>query len=349
MKRTHEDYMRYALQLARRGVGACAPNPSVGCVIVKNYEIISAEHTALNGRPHAESQAIANATESCKGADVYVTLEPCSHYGQTAPCAEALVKAGVRKVFIAQIDHDPRVAGKGAKMLADAHIDVEIGICYDDAQDINRGFFSRISKKRPFVTLKIATDYEGRYLPAKKGKPQWVSGEAARQYVHLLRANSDVIITSSSTAIADSPELTCRLPGLEDESPQRVLVDRNLRVPTTNSLLQNPPLWIFTEKHLDDEGAFGVKYFHNHQFTFKWMLGELGHEGMNNAMIEAGPDFAAAALKEGLVDEVVWIKSTKKLGKKQPMFLEDNALNSFTETERKNIGEDEVITFRVEN
>lgn len=347
MTRSHEDYMRYALQLARRGLGVCAPNPSVGCVIVKDGEIIAAEHTAPRGRPHAETQALQNATESVEGADVYVTLEPCSHYGVTPPCAEALIKAGIRKVFIAQIDHDSRVAGQGAKMLADAHIEVDIGLCYEEAQEINRGFFTRISHQRPFVTAKIATDIEGRYLPAKNGSIQWVTSEPARQFVHLLRADSDAIITTSETAIADNPQLTCRLPGMEDNSPQRVLIDRHLRVPPHSELLQNPPLWVFTQTQPSESQSLLAKYFVNEKCELSWVLKELAHEGKNNALVEAGPTFVAAMLRENLVDELIWIKSPKKLGKKQPMFLQENALQNFAEAKRRKIGDDEVVTWRI--
>ncbi len=344
---SNEDYMRYALQMAARGVGVCAPNPSVGCVIVKDGQVLAAEHTAPSGRPHAESQAIANAVLDVKGADVYVTLEPCSHYGQTAPCAEGLVNAGVRKVYIAQIDPDSRVAGKGAKMLADAGIEVEVGLCYDEAQQINRGFFSRISRGRPHVSVKIATDADGRYLPAKKGAPQWVSCEMARKYVHMLRAQADVILTSSATAMADNPQLTCRLPGLEDDSPQRVLVDRNLEVPHNNSLLKEPPLWVFAQKKHEGEGAFGVKYFENSDFSLGWILQELGHEGKNNLLVETGPQFVAALLREGLVDELLWIRAGKKLPKKSPVFLAENALSGFEQVLTERLGDDELLTYRV--
>jgi diaminohydroxyphosphoribosylaminopyrimidine deaminase/5-amino-6-(5-phosphoribosylamino)uracil reductase len=342
-----EDFMRYALQIAERGLGVCAPNPSVGCVIVKNGVVIAAEHTAPTGRPHAETQAINNATESVEGADVYVTLEPCSHHGVTAPCAEALIRAGVRKVYIAQIDHDQRVAGRGAKMLADAHIDVEVGVCYEEAQEINRGFFSRISRHRPFVTVKIATDCEGRYALAKNGAPQWVSGEFSRKFVHMLRAKSDAIITSSGTATADNPQLTCRLKGLEDDSPQRVLVDRNLTTPLHHELFKNPPLWVFSQKSSHENPLLGVKYFHNENPSLEWMLKELAHEGKNNVLVEAGPKFVAAMLEKGLVDELIWIKSPKKLGKKAPEFLSIDALQNFTQVGSRKLGEDEAVILRV--
>ena len=346
LKRPNEDYMNYALELARRGLGVCAPNPAVGCVIVKDGQIIAAEHTAPNGRPHAESQALENAVEDPKGADVYVTLEPCAHHGVTPPCAEALVRAGVKNVFIAQIDPDPRVAGKGAKMLADAGIGVQVGLHYDEAEEINRGFFKRILQGKPFVTFKIATDAENRYLPAKKGKPQWVSSETSRKYVHQLRAYADAIITSSSTVLADNPELNCRLPGYEDYSPQRVLIDRSLVVPSTSKLMQNPPLWVFTAKSGEIPPVMGVKFIQNTELNLNWILQELARDGKNNVFVEAGRTLLRAFLQENLVDELLWFKSPNKITKTNPVFFENADLANFTEIRRDKVGEDQLITLR---
>jgi diaminohydroxyphosphoribosylaminopyrimidine deaminase/5-amino-6-(5-phosphoribosylamino)uracil reductase len=342
-----QDYMNYALQLARRGLGVCAPNPSVGCVIVKNGQIIAAEHTAANGRPHAESQALENAVEDPKGADVYVTLEPCAHHGLTPPCAEALVKAGVKNVYIAQIDPDPRVAGKGAKMLAEAGIGVAVGMCYDEAEEINRGFFKRILLAQPFVTAKIATDADRRYLPAKNGKPQWVTGETSRKYLHLLRSYFDVILTSSGTAIADNPQLNCRLPSMEDYSPQRVLIDRNLRTPISAQLFQNPPLWVFTAQAGEIDPVLGVKYIQNADFSLQWVLQELSRDGINNVLVEAGPSFVQAFMRENLLGEILWFKSAKKLGAKAPLFFDEKLIENFHEIRREKVGDDELVTLRV--
>lgn len=348
MVRTKEELMQYALQMAQDGLGRCAPNPSVGCVIVKDGKILAAERTADSGRPHAETQALQAAADAgfdVHGAEVFVTLEPCSHHGQTAPCAEALVKAGVSKVHIAQIDPDPRVIGKGAKMLADAGIAVDVGLCGAQAEELNRGFFKRVSHGLPFVTVKVATDAEGRYLPAEKGAPQWVTSKRSRDYVHLLRSRADAILTTSSTVLADNPQLTCRLSGLEDFSPQRVIIDRHLRVPKTAALFKNPPLWVFTAKEVENE-AFGVKYFKNYNVQPSWVFSILAKEGKNNLLVEAGPEFVAALLKTGLVDELLWFKSPQKISKRKPMFFAENALNGFVEVRREKIGEDELLTLR---
>lgn len=340
------EYMNYAIQLAKRGLGVCAPNPSVGCVIVKNGQIIAAEHTAPNGRPHAESQALANCVEDPQDADVYVTLEPCAHYGVTPPCAEALLKAKVKRVFIAQIDPDPRVAGKGAKILADSGIAINVGLCYDEAEEINRGFFKRIALSRPFVTVKIATDSVGRYATAKNGKPVWVSSEKARKHVQLLRATMDAIITTSATAIADNPQLNCRLNGLEDFSPQRILIDRNLQVPSSTNLFKNPPLWVYTKKLDEIPPLMGVKYIQNADLSFEWILQELAKEGKNNLLVEAGPRFVKELLDGGFVDELIWYKSKKQLNVKMPFFLHEHDIKNLAIAKTDDIGEEQIHIFR---
>lgn len=336
---SHAEFMQYAINLAQQGLGRCAPNPSVGCVLVKDGKILAAERTADAGRPHAETQALQTAGAAAHGATAYVTLEPCAHFGQTPPCAEALIASGIAKVFIAQIDPDSRVAGKGAKMLAAAGIAVDVGLCAEQAELVNRGFFKRVGRAMPFVTVKIATDANGRYLPAKNGKPQWVTGAQAQKYVHFLRSRADAIITTSATAIADNPQLTCRLMGLEDCSPQRVLIDRNLQVPRGANLYQNPPLWVFTGKE-PVAGDFSAKFFHNFNPEPKWVLHEIAREGKNHVLVEAGSVFVTALLRAGLVDELVWVRSPKQLPRWKPMFLDISKIPSIQLQYTEQYGED---------
>src|SRR5579864_840444 len=228
--------MRAALALARRGLGTVWPNPAVGCVILKDGRVVGRGWTQKGGRPHAETEALARASEAAKGATAYVSLEPCSHHGRTPPCAEALVAAGVARVVAAVEDPDPRVSGSGIARLKAAMIAVETGVCAADAEEVNAGFFCRVEHRRPLVTLKLATSLDGRIATAS-GESRWITGLAARERAHLLRATHDAVLVGTGTALADDPQLTCRLPGLENRSPVRIVIDRHLRLPVTLHLL----------------------------------------------------------------------------------------------------------------
>jgi diaminohydroxyphosphoribosylaminopyrimidine deaminase / 5-amino-6-(5-phosphoribosylamino)uracil reductase len=205
--------MRAALALARRSLGRTWPNPSVGCVIVRDGCVIARGRTQKGGRPHAEADALAHARESLKGATVYVTLEPCSHHGRTPPCADALVTAGIARVVSALEDPDPRVKGQGHARLKAAGITVEVGEGAAQAAEINAGFLLRVREGRPLFHLKLAGSLDGRIATAS-GESKWITGEAARADGQRLRATHDAILIGAATAAADDPELTCRLPGL---------------------------------------------------------------------------------------------------------------------------------------
>lgn len=231
--------MRHALVLAGRGLGNVAPNPAVGCVLVSPEGIVVGRGwTGKGGRPHAETLALAQAGESARGATAYITLEPCAHHGATPPCADALVEAGVSRVVAAVEDPDPRVNGRGFERLSAANIPLTTGVLAAEAAELNAGFFLSVREKRPLVTLKIAASLDGRTAAADGGS-KWISSEDARRFGHLLRARHDAILIGVETAIADDPMLTCRLPGLENHSPLRVVLDTRLRLPETSKLARS--------------------------------------------------------------------------------------------------------------
>ena len=224
------------------------PNPAVGCVIVRDDRVVGRGWTQPGGRPHAETEALARAGAAAEGATAYVTLEPCCHWGRTPPCADALIAAGVARVVVAVEDPDPRVAGGGIARLRAAGIAVEAGLGAAEAAEINAGFFLRVRHGRPLVTLKLATSLDGR-IATPIGESRWITGPAARERAHLLRATHDAILVGTGTVIADDPQLTCRLPGLADHSPVRVALDRQLRIPLEAHLIaeaRQVPTWVVT-------------------------------------------------------------------------------------------------------
>jgi diaminohydroxyphosphoribosylaminopyrimidine deaminase/5-amino-6-(5-phosphoribosylamino)uracil reductase len=228
--------MHHALTLAGRALGRVAPNPAVGCVIVSpDGRVIGRGHTQDGGRPHAEAVALAQAGEAARGATAYVTLEPCAHLGKTPPCADALVSAGVARVVVAVTDPDERVNGRGIAILRGAGIEVVTGMMEAEAATLNAGFFLRIQKNRPLVTLKLAQSADRKTIPAP-GAGRWITGQEAQRFAHLLRARHDAILVGVNTVIEDDPELTVRLPGLEKYSPLRVVLDRNGRMSKTAKL-----------------------------------------------------------------------------------------------------------------
>src|SRR5437773_406942 len=248
------------LALARRGLGRVWPNPAVGCVIARDGRILGRGWTQPGGRPHAETEALARAGAAAHGATAYVSLEPCCHVGRTPPCADALIAAGLSRVVVALEDPDPRVAGGGLARVRAAGIAVEAGLCAAEAAEINAGFFQRVRLGRPLVTLKLATSLDGRIATAS-GESRWITGPAARERAHLLRAAHDAILVGTDTVIADDPQLTCRLPGLADHSPVRVVIDRQLRIPLDGQVFADArriPSWAVTLASADQARRKGL-------------------------------------------------------------------------------------------
>ena len=318
--------MKAALGLARRGLGNVWPNPSVGCVIVKDGRVVGRGWTQPGGRPHAETEALAMAGDLAAGSTVYVTLEPCSHQGKTPPCADALVKAGVRRVVVAAIDSDPRVSGRGVERLKGAGIEVVTGVCEAEALDMNAGFFMKTASGRPLVTLKVASTLDGR-IATHSGESQWITGPDARAVGHALRAESDAILVGSGTALADDPELTCRLPGLSDRSPIRVVVDGRLRLPLTSRLVATAnevPTWVMTQEGADgsrieafvDAGVDVVEIPEgpDHSLDLAAMLRILGESGLTRVLVEGGAHLSASLLRAGLVDRLAWFRAPGLMG-----------------------------------
>ncbi|WP_448189712.1 bifunctional diaminohydroxyphosphoribosylaminopyrimidine deaminase/5-amino-6-(5-phosphoribosylamino)uracil reductase RibD [Azospirillum sp. sgz301742] len=319
-------HMRAALALAARGLGSTAPNPSVGCVLVKDGVVVGRGWTQPGGRPHGETEALRRAGTAARGATAYVSLEPCNHHGKTPPCSEALIASGVARVVVACEDPDPRVAGNGVKRLREAGVRVDVGVCADEAWELNRGFFSRILHDRPLVTLKLATTLDGR-IATHGGESKWITGPQARALGHGLRARHDAIMVGIRTAMADDPELTCRLPGLEARSPVRVVFDSRLRLPLTCKLVRTAkqvPTWIVTRDDCDglrrqaliDCGVQLVPVACDGSGLPDPVraMAELAKRGLTRVLVEGGATLAASLLRAGLVDRLEWFRAARVIG-----------------------------------
>ncbi len=298
-------FMAMALRLASRGLGRVAPNPAVGCLLVKNGHIIARGWTQPGGRPHAEQVALERVAEDARGATAYVTLEPCAHYGRTPPCAKALIRAGVARVVVALEDPDPRTAGKGLAALTAAGLETRVGVLADKAERLNRGFLLKVCENRPLVSLKIAQSLDGRIASAT-GHSQWITGEDARGHGHLLRARHDAILIGSGTYYADHPRLDCRLPGLSDRTPQRVLLCS--RPPDSV-----PPGWWYTQivdtdQEAADAGEGAVLKVPAQAtrtgVSIPAVLRQLADRGITRLLVEGGAGIATAFLRENLVDRL---------------------------------------------
>lgn len=312
-------FMAAAIRLARRNEGRTGSNPSVATLIVRETPdgpvIVGRGVTAIGGRPHAEPQAIAEAGDLARGATAYVTLEPCAHHGRTPPCADALVASGVARVVGAAADPDDRVSGKGYAILRAAGIAVEEGVLAQEAARDLAGYLSRRTKNRAHVTLKLAVSADG--MIGEKGRGQVpITGAIARAQVHMMRAAADVILVGSGTALADDPELTCRLPGLENRSPVRLVLDRALKLPATSRLVLGAravPLWIATSAAMDDPrraplAAAGAEFFAADcevgRLALPELLEDVAARGLSTVMVEGGAEVARSFLAEDLVDRI---------------------------------------------
>ncbi len=328
---SHGDHhaMRTALSLARRGLGNVWPNPAVGCVLVREDlggHVVGRGWTQGGGRPHGETEALARAGDKARGATVFVTLEPCSHEGETGPCTEALVSAAVKRCVIALQDPDPRVSGTGIKRLKEAGIVVDVGLCEEQARQLNAGFLMRVTQGRPLFTLKTATTLDGR-VATRKGQSKWITGAPARAFAHGMRADHDAIMIGIGTALADEPSLTCRLPGMEEKSPVRIVADSHLRLPPTSPLAitaADVPTWVVTAAGADKKKrkaleAQGVQVIEaetgdDGRPDLGVVAAELGRRGLTRVLVESGGDLAAALMKHDLIDRLAWFRSPKLIG-----------------------------------
>ena len=322
--------MRNALGLARRGLGNVWPNPSVGCVIVRDDgngpAIVGRGWTQPGGRPHAETEALGRAGAAARGAVAYVSLEPCNHHGQTPPCTEALIKAGVAGVVVATEDPDPRVSGSGLRRLAEAGIRVECGVHRVEAEELNAGFLMRVRSGRPMVCLKTATTLDGR-IAVHTGESRWITGPEARDRVHVMRARYDAVMVGVGTATADDPELTCRLPGVAARQPVRIVVDARLRLSLTSKLVRTAreaPTWVVTRDDADSRRAgvlrdlgvelIGLPAMASGYPDPKDMLRAFGQRGITRLLVEGGATLAAVLLRAGLIDRIAWFRSGGIIG-----------------------------------
>jgi len=306
------EFMARAIQLARHGLYTTDPNPRVGCVIVKDGEIVGEGWHERAGEAHAEINALNQAGDMAKGATVYVSLEPCSHTGKTPPCTDALVTANVARVVAAMQDPNPLVAGSGIQQLSDAGVQVEFGLLEAEAKTLNPGFIQRMSTGRPYVRNKLAMSLDGRTAMAD-GESKWITGEAARNDVQQLRARSSAIVTGVGTILADDPSLTVRLENSERQ-PLRVIIDSNLSTPENARILDEPGETLIITCS-DDADVIGqleakgaqVKQVQNHNgaVDLNVMLDVLGELQINEVLLETGATLSGAMLEAKLIDEIV--------------------------------------------
>jgi diaminohydroxyphosphoribosylaminopyrimidine deaminase/5-amino-6-(5-phosphoribosylamino)uracil reductase len=313
---TDRRFMALAISLGERGLGNVWPNPAVGCVIVKDGRIVGRGWTQPSGRPHAETEALAQAGAAARGATAYVSLEPCAHHGKTPPCAEALVAAGVARVVTALEDPDPRVAGRGHRRLAENGISVATGVLSAEAREANAGFLSRIERGRPRLTLKLALTLDGRIATAS-GESRWITGPEARRRVHAMRLSHDAVLVGGGTARADDPALTVRDMGAVRQ-PVRVVAARRLDLPQDGTLartIAEAPLWLIHDPAAvpaairaawADRGArvLPCATGSDGRLDPTALLAALGAEGLTRVFCEGGGAFAATLLAAGLVDDL---------------------------------------------
>lgn len=322
--------MAAALSVGRRELGQTWPNPAVGALIVRQTPagpiVLGRGWTARGGRPHAEPQALAQAGEAARGATLYVTLEPCSHHGRTPPCVDAVRSAGIGRVVAAIEDPDFRVAGRGFSILREAGIHVSIGAGAAEARLAHAGHIRRVTEGRPHIMLKLAVSADGKVGLAGR-RPVTITGEVARGRVHMLRATHDAVLTGIGTVLADDPQLTCRLPGMLDRSPVRVVLDGDLRLPSTSALARSvlvAPLWIIAAEDAPSEReglivALGAEVMRVRRkpdggLDLDAAMKLLALRGITRLMVEAGPRVAAAFLKHDLVDEANIFEAPLRLG-----------------------------------
>lgn len=319
-------YMRSALALARRGLGRTWPNPSVGCVIVStDGVVVGRARTADGGRPHAEVLALAQAGEAAHGGTAYVTLEPCSHYGVTPPCAAALVNAGLKRVFFGVLDPDQRVVGQGLAYMRQNGVIVETGLLAEACRRSVTGHILRKTEGRPWVTLKIASSLDAR-VSTETGDSQWITGTTARDYGHIERAQHDAVMVGSGTVLTDSPRLSVRAFGMQS-CPVRIVVDTNLRSVDRIWMpeeLSTAPLWIITAADPEEDAARRMKAqgaemiyvsrAEDGRCDLREALQALALQGLTRVLVEGGPGLVSGFVRAGMYDRLLWFRAPCLLG-----------------------------------
>jgi diaminohydroxyphosphoribosylaminopyrimidine deaminase/5-amino-6-(5-phosphoribosylamino)uracil reductase len=325
----HERFMKQALGLARKGAGRVSPNPMVGALVVRGGNVVGAGCHRCFGGPHAEVYALEQAGGLARGADIYVTLEPCSHTGKTPPCADALIQAGVGRVFVGMADPNPLVAGRGIKKLRAAGIAVETGILESECRRLNESFLKYITTGMPFVALKSAVTLDGR-IATRTGDSKWITCPESRRLAHRLRFEADAVMVGSGTVLADDPQLTVRLAGLAAKQPLRVIVDGRLRTPLDSRVVQ--PEYAAGTLIATSAGkaatpkarrllAAGVQVLacpeKGGRIDMRRLLKKLAARGIASVLLEGGAELAASALADGVVDKVYVFYAPKLLGGRQ--------------------------------
>ncbi|MCW8964557.1 MAG: bifunctional diaminohydroxyphosphoribosylaminopyrimidine deaminase/5-amino-6-(5-phosphoribosylamino)uracil reductase RibD [Gammaproteobacteria bacterium] len=359
-------YMARAIQLARRGYFTARPNPVVGCVIVKDNQLVGEGFHRKAGEPHAEVHALNAAAANATGATAYVTLEPCSHTGRTPPCANALIEAGVKRVVVAMSDPNPEVAGQGLERLRAAGIEVSEGVLRAEAVQLNQGFIKRMTRGLPYVRVKLAMSLDGRTAMAS-GESKWITGEHARADVHRLRAASGAVMTGSGTVLADNPSLTYRVEDFEllrqqipedTEQPLRVVCDSRLQTPANARILNQPGKTLIATLQVNEQaetlqqsGAEVVQIKEDRgKISLTDLLGTLAGRGVNDVMVEAGAGMAGALLNEKLVDEFVIYMAPHLMGDNARGLVQIHGLEAMADrvalkiNDIRAIGEDWKIT-----
>ncbi len=355
-------FMSLALDLGRRGLGNAWPNPAVGAVVVKDGVVVGRGWTQPGGRPHAEVEALRRAREAARGATLYATLEPCSHHGRTPPCVDAIVAAGIARVVSSLEDPNPKIAGQGHTKLRAAGVAVTLGVCADEARRAHAGHIRRVRDGRPHVTLKLAVSADGKAGLAGR-KPAAITGDMARERVHLMRAMNDAVLTGIGTVLADDPQLTCRLPGMEHRSPVRVVLDSELRQPPSSQLASSAARtldWTFANETAPTEREqkltdLGVEVLRvpgtNGRLDLAAVLRGLAGRGITRVMVEAGPILSAAFVAADLVDEAALFRSPKTIGDDGIDALEGLSLTALTQSAKlrlvgsEAVGEDRLDMF----
>ena len=323
----HEIYMRRGLELAKRGWGMTNPNPLVGAVVVKDRKIVGEGYHPYLGGPHAEVVALNEAGERARNAELYVTLEPCCHYGRTPPCVNKIIESGIKKVYVAMEDPNPKVSGKGIEILKNHGINVETGILEKEARKLNEIFIKYITTKLPFVIMKSAMSLDGK-IATFLGDSKWITSEEARKLVHELRQRVSAVLVGVNTVIKDNPKLNVRLPDMENvKNPYRIVVDSLLRIPLSSQVIRNADgkTIIAVTEYADESRIMelekkGIKVLvtksENGRVSLKDLMVKLGQMEIDSVLIEGGSEINASAIEENIVDKVVFFIAPKIIGGK---------------------------------
>jgi len=328
---TDESYIKLTLEIAKKGIGAVSPNPLVGAVLVKEGKIIGAGYHQKYGEAHAEVNAMNSANEDVEGATLFINLEPCSHFGKTPPCADAIIERKIKKVVIGTLDMNPLVCGRGIQKLKENGVEVKVGILENECVELNKFFFKSVTKKTPYITLKTAITLDGKIADATYHS-KWISSTSSRKQVHSLRAQYDAVLVGANTVIKDDPQLTVRL--AEGRNPKRIILDSGLNIPLEQRIFRSEKnVLLFTShekkgspkaQHLEKLGVklFYLKHDDKKHFHLKQVLKKIHDEGIASVLVEGGGKVYHSFIKENLFDELQVFLSPKLLGSGIP-FLSD--------------------------